>query len=140
MVYAVDGGASVGKALGGMISVSAPAIAGAPAPSSGGYRFSREEIDSVISQWEDLHSNLLDDYRQAEGMARVRPPGSEPASQDFTSSANPSGQAFAEATMRMIKYVEKYIEALRNARDGITTREEQTEDTVNQFGSGVMEV
>jgi hypothetical protein len=70
----------------------------------------------------------------------VRPPGSEPASQDFTSSANPSGQAFAEATMRMIKYVEKYIEALRNARDGITTREEQTEDTVNQFGSGVMEV
>ncbi|EHY89622.1 hypothetical protein ACWGRK_03040 [Saccharomonospora azurea] len=134
------GGASVGGAAAKMIAVRAPAIAGAPAPSSGGYRFSREEIDGVIRQWEDLHRDLLDDYRQAEGMARVQPPGSEPASQDFTSSANPSGKAFAQATLKMIDYVEKYIEALRNARDGITTREDESQEHISRVGSGVMEV
>ncbi len=137
---AVDGGSGIGKAAGGVISVAAPAVAGAPAPSSGGYKFSREEIDDVIRQWEDLHTKLMDDYREAESMANVRPPGAEPASEDFTSSANPSGKAFAKATLKMADYVQKYIEALRNARDGITTRETESQEDISKVGSGVMEV
>ncbi|EHR63949.1 hypothetical protein [Saccharomonospora cyanea] len=137
---AVDGGSGIGKAAGGMISVAAPAVAGAPAPSSGGYKFSREEIDDVIRQWEDLHGKLNDDYRRAQDMALVRPPGAEPASEDFTACANPSGRAFLQATQKMMDYVQKYIEALRNARDGITTREEQSQEDINSVGSGVMEV
>lgn len=138
---AVDGGgAKIGAAAGGMISVAAPAVAGAPAPSSGGYKFSREEIDDVIRQWEDLHDKLLTDRHAANYMAGVRPPGAEPASEDFTAGANPSGKAFVHALEKMINYVEDYIQALRNARDGITTREEQSQEDVNKVGSGVMEV
>lgn len=141
MAYvAADGGGGIGKAAGGIITVAAPAIAGAPAPSGGGYKFSREEIDEVIRQWEDLREKLRNDYRHAEDMALVRPPGAEPASEDFTSSANPSGQAFLQATQKMIAYVQEYINALRNARDGITTREEQSQEDINNVGSGVMEV
>ncbi|MGI5996655.1 MAG: hypothetical protein ACOX8C_17175 [Saccharomonospora viridis] len=140
MAYvAADGGGGIGKAAGGIITVAAPAIAGAPAPSGGGYKFSREEIDEVIRQWEDLHGKLLDDYRLSDHM-NVRPPGAEPASEDFAASANPSGKAFATALLRMIDYVEKYIQALRDARDGITTREEQSHEDINSVGSGVMEV
>ncbi|MEY7972422.1 hypothetical protein AB8O38_10525 [Saccharomonospora xinjiangensis] len=138
---AVDGGgAAIGAAVGGMIAVAAPAVAGAPAPSSGGYKFSREEIDDVIRQWEDLHGKLLEDRRTANYMIGVRPPGAEPASEDFTASANPSGTAFAQALEKMIDYVQRYIQALRNARDGITTREDESQEHISNVGSGVMEV
>ena len=45
-----------------------------------------------------------------------------------------------EATQKMMDYVQKYIDAMRYARDGITTREEQSQEDVNKVGSGVMEV
>ncbi|ACU98885.1 hypothetical protein [Saccharomonospora viridis] len=141
MHVAAEGGAAVsGKAIRSMISVAAPKIAGAPNPSGGGYRFSREEIDQVIAEWEDLHASLTDDYQRAQDMALVQPPGAEPASQDFTAYANPSGRAFMEATQKMMEYVQQYIEALRNARDGITAREDQSQEDINKVGSGVMEV
>ncbi len=105
MHVAAEGGAAVsGKAIRSMISVAAPKIAGAPNPSGGGYRFSREEIDQVIAEWEDLHASLTDDYQ------------------------------------KMMEYVQQYIEALRNARDGITAREDQSQEDINKVGSGVMEV
>ncbi|WP_298179551.1 hypothetical protein [Saccharomonospora sp.] len=140
MHVAADGGAAVNKAVGSTIAVAAPKIAGAPAPSGGGYKFSREEIDQVIAEWEDLYASLTHDYQRAQDMALVRPPGAEPASEDFTAYANPSGKAFMQATQKMMDYVQKYIDALRNARDGITTREEQSQEDVNKVGSGVMEV
>ncbi|TLW93333.1 hypothetical protein [Saccharomonospora piscinae] len=137
---AVDDGGFIGKAMGGMVSLAAPAVAGAPRPSGGGYTFSREEIDQVIAEWEDLRQSLTDDYGRAQVMAHVQAPGAEFASDDFARYANPSGKAFMQATAKMLDYVEQYIEALRNARDGISTREEQSQEDVSKLGSGVIDV
>lgn len=133
-------GSGLAKSVGGMIAMKAPAVTGAPAPSSGGYKFSREGIDEVIRDWEDLREDLVKDSEKAQQMAHVNSPGDEFASDDFTSSANPSGKAFLSATEQMIDYVEKYIEALRNARDGIAASEDNAQEDVNRTGADVIEV
>ncbi|PXY31629.1 hypothetical protein [Prauserella muralis] len=129
------GGAAVGKAVGGLVKMAAPRVAGAPAPAGGGgFTFKAEELDGVIRQWEDLRDALKTDEYDAERMATVKPPGREFASGDFAKFANPSGKAFLEANQRMQKYVGEYIEALRAAKQKITTRDEQSQSDISRAG------
>lgn len=127
-------GGAIGKAV-GMVAMAAPAVAGSPAPAQGsGFMFKADELTEVIRQWEDLRDSLKSDERDAELMAHVEPPGREFASDDFTRYANPSGKAFLAANKRMQEYVAEYIEALKSARDRITTRDEQARAEVSRAG------
>lgn len=119
----------------GMVSVAAPIIAGAPAPANGGgFKFSAEELDTIIQEWEDLHEILTFDEYQARAMAQLQPPGQEFASANFVKYANPSGKAFLEAITRMQRYVGEYIHSLRDAREHISTREQQSQEDVAKTG------
>ncbi len=67
-------------------------------------------------------------------MTNIDPPGKEFASGDFTKRANPSGESFLEAIQDMIKYVDKYIEALKDARESINTQDEQAQSDIAKTG------
>ncbi|WP_233345928.1 hypothetical protein [Saccharomonospora iraqiensis] len=124
----------VAGVAGTMISVAAPFLAGTSSAPKGSFSFSPEELDAIIAEWEDLRSALLDDERRAGYMTNIDPPGKEFASGDFTKRANPSGESFLEAIQGMIKYVDKYIEALKDARESISTQDEQAQSDIAKTG------
>lgn len=108
--------------------------AGGGAGGGGGYTFTPEEIDEVIRQWEDLREGLRDDLDEARTIASVRAPGNEFASGDFASAASPSGTALYEQTLRMIDYVERYIQALNQAKGATEAQNEQARDDIEKPG------
>src|SRR5699024_649661 len=87
---ALDAGAAAG-AVGGQASTGG---------GSGGYVFSREEIDGVIKQWEDLRDELEAALREANIIADVDGPGREFASGDFESAAHSSGRTLRNQMVR----------------------------------------
>ncbi len=116
------------------ISVAAPFIQGEPKPPAGHFTFSPEELDKIIQEWEDLQSSLEEDEMQAMFMKNIDPPGNDFASGDFSKSANPSGEQFYDAIQKMITYVGKYIEALKDAREKMSTQEEQATGDIAKSG------
>ncbi|SFP84533.1 hypothetical protein SAMN05421810_103589 [Amycolatopsis arida] len=121
------------------VLVGKAAAGGAPMPgggASGGYRFDETQIDGIIQQWEDLLADLEADERDAESLAKVKAPGREFASGDFVSRANPSGKAFLEQSDRMRKYVQQYLDALKNAKKATATTEENAEADIRATGAG----
>lgn len=108
--------------------------AGAGGRNGGGYRFSPEEIDAVIKQWEQLREGLEDDLNTAQDVANVKGPGREFASGDFEKAAGPSGRALVEQTRRMLDYVQRYIQALKDAQNATKTQDEQAREEVNKTG------
>ncbi|MEU6644937.1 hypothetical protein ABZ863_20575 [Saccharomonospora sp. NPDC046836] len=126
---------AVGGAVGSVVMMAAPSVMGAPPPpQGGGFKFKAEELERVIQQWEDLRDALMTDEADAVRMAHLRAPGREFASSDFADQANPSGKAFLVANRRMQEYVTAYIDALRTAKQRISTREEQSQSDIAQAG------
>ena len=104
---------------------------------AGGYKFSADEVDSVITKWEDLLTNLKDDLLNARTIAGVKRPADEPASNDFIDKgANPSGQTLLEQHQRMSDYVANYITALKAAKNKITVAEQEARDSAGKSGKG----
>lgn len=132
----VEGAAkAAGSWIGKMVTVAAPRVAGAPAPpAGGGFKFKAQELDHVIKQWEDLRDALKDDEYDAEHLTSVDAPGREFASGDFTKQAGSSGKSFYEANQLMQKYVDAYVDALKAAKQKISTQEEQAQDDVARAG------
>ncbi|WP_051110062.1 PE domain-containing protein [Saccharomonospora halophila] len=121
-------------AAGKAISIAAPFIQGEPKPPEGHFTFSPEELDKIIAEWEDLRSALDSDEQKAMHMTNIQPPGNDFASSDFSNSANPSGDGFLRAIEKMIDYVDKYIEALKDAREKIATQDEQANSEITKAG------
>jgi hypothetical protein len=104
--------------------------------SPGGYKFSDDEVDSVIKQWEDLLTDLRNDRLKATQIAEVLPPGDEPASHNFVETGvNPSGQSLKDEHQAMYDYVNNYITALHAAKNKISVAEQQNRDAMNQTGA-----
>jgi hypothetical protein len=103
--------------------------------SGGGYKFSEDEIDGVIKQWEDLLTNMGKDLRDAQNIAYVTPPADEFASHDFINKgADPSGKTLLEQHQRMHDYVSNFIEALRAAKNKITLDQQRQRDKLDKTG------
>ncbi|MGW7535185.1 hypothetical protein [Amycolatopsis sp. NPDC054798] len=101
--------------------------------SAGGYKFSEDEVDSVIKQWEDLRVNLNKDLSDARFIADVKRPADEFASNDFIAKgANPSGQTLLEQHQRMVDYVTNFITALKAAKNKITVAEQEARDAASK--------
>ena len=102
---------------------------------AGGYKFSADEVDGVIKQWEDLLANAQDDLAQATTIANVKAPADEFASNDFIGKgANPSGQSLLEQHRRMVDYTQNFITALKAAKNKITVAEQEAADSVKKKG------
>lgn len=104
----------------------------------GGYSFSPEEIDAVLSQWQQLHDDLQSDLDDANKIAGVQAPGNEPASNTFVGSANPAGQALVQQTQSMLEHTRQYIEALKRAKGVTEEAEAQAADDAGKAGNGVL--
>lgn len=105
---------------------------------AGGYKFSEDEVDSVIKQWEDLLAHLNDDLADANNIKNVKPPAAEFASEDFVNKgANPSGDTLLKQHERMRDYVSNFITALRAAKNKISVAEQESRDQMNQQAKGV---
>src|SRR5699024_2929458 len=117
----LDAGAAAG-AVGGQASTGG---------GSGGYVFSREEIDGVIKQWEDLRDELEADLREANIIADVDGPGREFASGDFESAAHSSGRTLRNQMVRMRDYANEYLRGLKEARDSTQAQDEQAKEDVD---------
>lgn len=125
-VPSISVGASVGQVASEIGDAASSAVGGA----GGGYVFSPEEIDEVIKQWEELLEGLDEDIRLAKFIADVQAPGLEFASGDFQQDAGPSGKKLLDQTHRMRDYVQKYIQALKDARDATQAKDEEAADDV----------
>lgn len=110
----------------------------ASSAAGGGYSFSPEEIDAVLSQWEQLRDDLQNDVDEANKIAGVQAPGNEPASNTFVGSANPAGQALLQQTMSMLKHTQQYIEALKKAKGVTEAADEQAAEDAGKAGNGVL--
>lgn len=129
-------GGTVGGAGGVQNGVGAGVGAGA-AVGGGGFQFTPEGVDAVIAKWEDLLEQLRADERDVRILADVRPPGNEFASGDFADAGRASGDTLMDQNMRMIDYVQRYIEALQKAKDSIQVKEDDTVQALNQAASDV---
>jgi hypothetical protein len=116
------------------VPAAAPIQVGGYGP-AGGYKFSADEVDSVIKKWQDLRDNLSDDLVNARTIATVRRPADEPASNDFIAKgSNPSGQTLLDQHQRMVQYVNNYITALQAAKNKITVAEQEARDSASKAG------
>jgi hypothetical protein len=104
----------------------------------GGYKFSAEEVGGVITQWEDLLHELTGDLSLARRVAGVAAPGAEFASGKFISAAGPSGQTLLTQHLRMVTYVQNYIDALKKASGQTQEAEHDAQQAIAKQGKGVM--
>lgn len=107
--------------------------------SPGGYYFEPDQVQSVINKWQSLLADLQQDRYNAQYVANVRAPASDPASNQFVSNgADPSGQTLLEQHSRMVEYVQNYIEALQKASGQLQQADADAQQAVNTSGQGVM--
>ena len=105
---------------------------------AGGYKFSPDQVDSVINQWKTLLEDLKTDVTNATTIAQVKPPGQEFASSDFVNTgAKLSGNTLLEQHQRMVQYVTNYIDALEKASGKIAQAEDQAASAAGKTGQGV---
>ncbi|GLY67489.1 hypothetical protein [Amycolatopsis taiwanensis] len=107
--------------------------------SPGGYHFEPDQVQSVITKWQNLLQDLEQDRLDAHQIALIQAPAPDPASNQFTDNgALPSGRTLLEQTDRMIQYVQNYIEALQKASGQIQQADADAQQAVSQSGEGVM--
>jgi hypothetical protein len=102
---------------------------------AGGYKFSADEVDAVIKQWEGVLADARTDLAQARIIANVKAPADEFASNDYINKgANPSGQSLLEQHQRMVDYTTNFITALKAAKNKITVAEQEAADAAKKTG------
>jgi hypothetical protein len=114
------------------LQVTQPASGGA-----GSYTFTPSELESVLTQWQQLHDSLTSALPQAGPMTGVQPPATDVASQTATNAANQSGQAYLDHLNAMIGYSDKYIHALKTALENYQAAEESGSHSMNNVSTGL---
>lgn len=93
------------------LQVQKPAATGA----GSGYRFTPDELASALTQWRQLQTSLVSAQSKVTPMTDVQAPATDTASQDATSAASRSGQAYQDHLNAMVQYTDQYITALQTA-------------------------
>ncbi len=102
----------------------------------GGYRFTPSELESVLRQWQQLHASLLQAKSSVHTMTEVQAPASDTASQNATSAASQSGQAYQDHLAAMLDYSERYITALQTALANYHNAEEGGSQSMRSVNTG----
>ena len=102
-----------------------------------GYTFTPSELQSVLTQWQQLHDSLTGALPQAHPMTGVQAPATDSASATATSAANQSGQAYLDHLNAMIDYSNKYIHALTTALQNYQQAEESGSHSMSSVNTGL---
>lgn len=113
------------------LHVQQPSAGGA-----GGYRFTPAELESVLGQWQQLHTSLQHAQTQVHTMTTVQSPATDTASQNAASAASMSGQAYEDHLSAMLAYSEQYIHALQTALQNYQNAEEGGSQSMRSVNTG----
>lgn len=102
----------------------------------GGYRFTPSELESVLGQWQQLHTSLQQAQSQVHTMTTVQSPATDTASQNAASAASMSGQAYEDHLAAMLAYSEQYIHALQAALQNYQNAEEGGSQSMRGVNTG----
>lgn len=99
----------------------------------GQFKMDPEELASVIGLWEDELDKIVEDGRTIESMRGAAvPPGQDPASGSFVSTAGDSIASLQEQNESMRKYVQGYIKKLKAAQSKTVVTDESMSETFGQ--------
>jgi hypothetical protein len=118
--------------LSDLLAVTGPTSAVANG-GGGGYKFSPEELQGVLTDWKHLLDDLKKTARTAERMTQVQPPGDEDVSKNFAQRANESGEAYRRHNQEMQDYVNAYIQKLQAALDSYHNTEQAVAGSANRI-------
>lgn len=113
------------------LQVQQPAAGG-----GGGYRFTPSELESVLGQWQQLQKSLQDAQGKVAPMTDVQAPATDTASQNATSAATRSGQAYEDHLAAMLQYTDTYIHALQTALTNYQNAEEGGSQSLRSVNTG----
>jgi hypothetical protein len=102
----------------------------------GGYKFTPSELESVLTQWQNLHTSLQQAQNQVHTMTDVQAPATDTASQSAASAASMSGQAYQDHLAAMLAYSEQYITALNTALTNYHNAEEGGQQSMRSVNTG----
>lgn len=83
-----------------------------PAGTGQSYSYSPDQLQALITKYQDIRQALLDAGKQGQRMVQVPAPANEDASRHFAQRANNSGAAFLQANQQAITYVQGEIDKL----------------------------
>ena len=121
-----DSGIAGGAAFGGVIrgKVNGP-----------GYAFTEEQLQALVTNWEDLADTFLDGQRDARRIAEAEGPGAEYASGDNAQLVRASGQALWDTLVAREKFCRNEAEKTRAAMGKYANAEDDaTADVTTQEG------
>ncbi|WP_372665268.1 hypothetical protein [Amycolatopsis kentuckyensis] len=99
----------------------------------GQFKMDPEELASVIGLWEDELDKIVEDGRTIETMsATAVPPGQDPVSGTFVSTARDSIASLQQQNESMLKYVQSYIKKLKAAQQKTVVTDESMSETFRQ--------
>ena len=113
------------------LNVQHPAAGG-----GGGYTFTPAELESVLGQWKQLHTDLQQAQGSVVTMTDVQAPATDTASQTATGSASRSGQAYQDHLTAMLQYTDTYITALQTALTNYQNAEEGGSQSMRSVNTG----
>ncbi|HEX3787068.1 MAG TPA: hypothetical protein VHW44_04350 [Pseudonocardiaceae bacterium] len=107
--------------IGALVAESA-ALIGAEAAAAGGgkYSFSPDELQSVLTQWQDLHDTVLQaqtasSQQKVNTGGAITAPGNEAASHTMSAAVGTSSAAYTKYLTSMQTYIEGYVTTLQGA-------------------------
>jgi hypothetical protein len=88
------------------------------APAAGGsFAFTETDMRAIIKNWVDLAHSYQDSLRNADRMARIKPPAEDFASRWHASAANRSGESYRDYLENNQNHCAKQAQLFQNALD-----------------------
>lgn len=107
----------------------------APAPARGGghYAIDPNELDGLITQWQDLVHKLENDSVHIERIANAGPPANDTEASAPQAKAIASfGERMHDRNQKMLQYAQEYVDALKKTQQAYQHQEHNTQTTLNQ--------
>lgn len=105
-------------------------------PAAGGtFEIIPDKLAAEIPKWEQLLSDLRDDYKIGTRMTVIGSPGkpgTDLISPPYIDKANASGRAFLEHNMAMQNFTVDYIKKMKTALDAHTQNEQKQADALKR--------
>ena len=93
------------------------------------WEFDPDEIDSVISKWEALRDDCMDDRLMIDGLlSGAVPPSEDEPSGQFVTNLLDGLRSLKESNESMLVYIQDFVEKLKAAKKGIEATEDDNAD------------
>ncbi|GAB3493636.1 hypothetical protein [Amycolatopsis cihanbeyliensis] len=125
-----------GAQRGGLEWLAAGVVAGATghAASGPGFKYSREQLETIAQKWEDLADRYQEDKIDARIMTQAQGPGVEYASQDNAALLRTSGETLLTTLDERVQYCRAQVKKCRAALGQYEAAEDEHEAEINKQG------